>query len=191
MPESVHDPLFDMALKAAGVHVVKDKEVKVAKICKWWNRGFCRERDRCSYNHQIGDCQKHLNGGCTQRGCTTLRHRKLCRYFKTSLGCHRKESCQYLHTLEKDTMGIEEVDTEVVRETVEKDIQTEVEKKCSCEVDCEQSDVLIKVDKIICVLKRAKCSETEWKEYEQKVESEMDFKDLLEDLGKVIEAASR
>ena len=103
MPESVHDPLFDMALKAAGVHVVKDKEVKVAKRCKWWNRGFCRERDRCSYNHQIGDCQKHLNGGCTQRGCTTLRHRKLCRYFKTSSGCHRKESCQYLHTLEKDT----------------------------------------------------------------------------------------
>ena len=118
-------------------------------------------------------------------------HRKPCRYFKTSLGCHRKESCQYLHTLEKDTMEIEEVDTEVVRETVKKDIQTEVEKRCSCEVDCEQSDVLIKEDKIICVLKRAKCSETEWKEYEEKVESEMDFKDLLEDLGNVIEAASR
>ena len=88
-------------------------------------------------------------------------------------------------------MEIDEGDTEVVRETVEKDIQTEVEQKCSCEVDCEQSDVLIKEDKIIRVLKRAKCSEAEWKEYEEKVESEMDFKDLLEDLGKVIEAASR
>ena len=71
MPESVHDPLFDMALKAAGVHVVKDKEVKVSKRCKWWNKGFCRERDRCSYNHQIGDCQEHLNGGYTQRGSRT------------------------------------------------------------------------------------------------------------------------
>ena len=43
-------------------------------------------------------------------------------------------------------MEIEEVDTEVVRETVKKDIQTEVEKRCSCEVDWEQIDVLIKED---------------------------------------------
>ena len=40
-------------------------------------------------------------------------------------------------------------------------------------------------------MKRAKCSDLEWKEYEEKVESEIDLKDLLEDLGKVIEAASR
>ena len=66
-----------------------------------------------------------------------------------------------------------------MKETVEKDIQTEVEKKCSCEVYFEQSDVLIKEDKIICVLIRAKCSETDWKEYEEKVESKMDFKDLF------------
>ena len=200
MPLSVHDPLYDMALKAAGIGVLKD--VKVVKRCKWWNRGFCRERDNCSYNHQKGDCEEHLNGGCTQRGCTTLRHRKQCRYYNTSLGCHRGESCEYLHKLEKDTMESEAVDknlgsqgveAEVVTEKVEKEVQKEkeTEKNCNCEVDCESSDVIMKENKIICVLKRAKCSESEWKEYEEKVESEMDLKDLLEDLGKVIEAASR
>ena len=37
-------------------------------------------------------------------------------------------------------------------------------------------------------MKRANCSETKWKEYKEKVESEMDLKDLLEDLGIMIEA---
>ena len=33
--------------------------------------------------------------------------------------------------------------------------------------------------------KRAKCSVEEWEEYEEKVESEMQIEDLLEDLEKV------
>ena len=24
--------------------------------CKWWNRGFCRERKSCFYSHPVGDC---------------------------------------------------------------------------------------------------------------------------------------
>ena len=116
------------------------------------------------------------------------------------MGCHWKESCEYLHVLENNTIESEAVsinidsqdcDKELVKEMVEKEVQTEAENKCSCEKECDQSDVRIKEDKIICVMKRAKCSDTEWKEYEEKVESEMDLKDLLEDLGKVIEAASR
>ena len=41
------------------------------------------------------------------------------------------------------------------------------------------------------ILKRAECTKEEWKKYEDKVESEMDLEDLLEDLGKVLEAAKR
>ena len=40
-------------------------------------------------------------------------------------------------------------------------------------------------------MKRAHCSDDEWDEYEDKVESEMDISELLEDLGKVLEAADR
>ena len=46
-------------------------------------------------------------------------------------------------------------------------------------------------DKIVCILTRAQCTDEEWKEYEDKVESEIDLEDLLEDLGKVLEAAKR
>ena len=46
-------------------------------------------------------------------------------------------------------------------------------------------------DNIFCILKRSECSEEEWKEYAEKVESEMDLLDLLEDLGKVIKATER
>ena len=74
---------------------------------------------------------------------------------------------------------------------VDIEVQNKTEKQCYCEVKSEKSQVLIKDDKIILVLKRSKCSETEWKEYEEKVESEMSIQELLEDLGKVIEAASR
>ena len=56
---------------------------------------------------------------------------------------------------------------------------------------CETSKVKIEEDKIICILKRATCSEEEWKAYEEKVESEIELSELLEDLGKVIEAADR
>ena len=51
--------------------------------------------------------------------------------------------------------------------------------------------VHIEQDKVVCILKRAKCTEEEWDEYEEKVESEIDFEELLEDLGKLIEAANR
>ena len=54
-----------------------------------------------------------------------------------------------------------------------------------------KNKVHIENDKVICILKRAVCTEEEWKEYEDKVESEIDLEDLLEDLGKVLEASKR
>ena len=53
---------------------------------------------------------------------------------------------------------------------VNKEVQSEKEMICHCEVACENSEVLIKEDKIILTLQRSKCSETEWKEYEEKVQ---------------------
>ena len=62
---------------------------------------------------------------------------------------------------------------------------------CVCKGEVLKNTVHIDQDKVLCILKRAKCTEEEWDEYEEKVESEMDFEELLEDLGKVIEAANR
>jgi hypothetical protein len=186
--------------------VIVDKVKKHRRWWKWWNRGYCWEKEGCAYNHPPEDCKDHLKGGCTTRGCTSHRHRKMCKFFSGETGCHWGDRCQYLHIVDVNvTMGKEvrekrtersklvskEVQTQNYKETVDKKVQTENETKCHCEIECENSEVLMKEDQIILVLKRSKCSENEWKEYEEKVESEMSLPELLEDLGKVIEAASR
>ena len=73
----------------------------------------------------------------------------------------------------------------------EKETQTPKMKKCFCTKDFKTNEVNIFDDKVICILKRAVCSDEEWKEYEEKVDSEMELSELLEDLGKVLEAANR
>ena len=153
-------------------------------MCKWWNRGFCRERGACFYSHTKGDCQEHLKGGCTIKGCNTFRHRKKCRYFNTAVGCHRGESCEYLHEanintkvseVEERNQTVKEVQTKDINYMADKIVQTEFMKTCHCEIDSEKGEVLIKEDKIICVMKRAKCSDEERKDYEEKVQSEMEI----------------
>ena len=74
------------------------------------------------------------------KGATTSGTEK-CKYFKTDTGCHRGESCEYLHILEdisrineaegKNTSE-KEVQTENKSEVKDKDIQTEIEEKCLC-----------------------------------------------------------
>ena len=104
MFKEVLDPFFEVAMKAVGVESSrKDKEKYKNKIkrCKWWNRGYCREKGECSFTHTKGDCEEHLRGGCNTKGCNILRHRKQCKYFNTDTGCTRGETCEYLHRKNK------------------------------------------------------------------------------------------
>ena len=92
---------------------------------------------------------------------------------------------RHIHSANKNIQIGEKYDAK------DKEIQTEKEDTCLCEQKCETSKIKIEEDKVICILKRATCSEDEWLEYEEKVESEIELAELLEDLGKVIEAADR
>ena len=80
MPNEPLEQFDELARKAAGLEAVGTQvESKIeSKRCKWWNRGFCRVREKCSFSHVKGDCQEHLADGCTTKGCNTLRHRKRC-----------------------------------------------------------------------------------------------------------------
>ena len=90
MPSEPVDQFYELARKAAGLDAegTPGESKNESKRCKWWNRGFCRERKKCSFSRVKGDCQEHLAGGCTTKGFNTLRHRKRCRYFSTKQGCH-------------------------------------------------------------------------------------------------------
>ena len=124
MPQDVNDPLFEIALKAAGVDTGCNKSKDVvetvtsSKRCKWWNRGYCQKNLKCSYSHHEGDCQDHLKGGCTSKGCNTLRHRKQCRYLDSKSGGPRGAKYEYMHS-------VKEVSTKMKLEVAKRYIQTE------------------------------------------------------------------
>ena len=195
MSDEVIAPLMEVAMKAAGLESRdKEKERKEIKRCKWWNRGYCREKESCSFDHPSGNCEDHLKGRCRSKGCKILRHRKICKYFITDTECHRGETCEYLHEKDKDDNEKDEKDVEVLKtkyNNKEQDTQTLTEEKCICKEKCIVSKVQYEKDKVICIPKRAICSGEEWKDYEDKVESEMDLAELLEGLGKILEATNR
>ena len=87
--------------------------------------------------------------------------------------------------LEKETQ------TEQNPDTKENETQTDKTEMCVCKEDVKSNQVHFAEDKVICILKRATCSDGEWEEYKEKVESEMKLEELLEDLGKVLEATQR
>ena len=61
MSDEVIAPLMEVAVKAAGLESRdEEKEKKEIKRCKWWNRGYHREKESCSFDHPSGDCEDHL-----------------------------------------------------------------------------------------------------------------------------------
>ena len=106
MSNEVLEPLFEVAKRAAGLEckTAKETEVKNNKMCKWWTRGFCRKREKCSFLHEKGDCQEHLLGVYTIKRFNTLRHRKKCKHFSATEGCYRGKNCEYHQIEENDPM---------------------------------------------------------------------------------------
>ena len=117
---------------------VNDVEVKKFRRCKWWNGGFCREKKNCSFSHPLEDCENHLKGGCTTKGCKTKRHRKQCKYFNAESGCHRGESCEYLNQHEKVTEEKELEDKEEKNNYLQKLVQESKEKFEKLDIEIER-----------------------------------------------------
>ena len=59
--------------------------------CKYYNTGYCRNKDKCSYYHPRSDCKDH----CKNKECK-LRHRVLCRYGQYCYHYIRGQ-CEYVH----------------------------------------------------------------------------------------------
>ena len=51
---------------------------KTGKRCRYWNRGFCLEKEGCMFIHVNEDCEKFQEeGSCYGKACRK-RHRKKC-----------------------------------------------------------------------------------------------------------------
>ena len=120
-------PFLEKARKAESANVL-DEMTKLNELrrCKWWNRGYCQEKDKCSFFHPPEDCREHLNHRCTSKGCN-LSHRQTCMFFATEAGCHRGDLCAYLH---QEDPGVRDVvgDKKNEENDVTKDVEDFIEK---------------------------------------------------------------
>ena len=73
------------------------KNEKKMKICRYFNRGYCKYKNKCRFVHSQNICEEYLkNEKCGAKVCTD-RHPKKCRWIKTNVGCRRVSECEYLH----------------------------------------------------------------------------------------------
>ena len=75
---------------------VKDDD-KREKICRYFNRGYCKYKSRCRFTHSEELCQEYIKTEkCSRTSCTD-RHPKKCKWFEAGGYCKRDSQCEYLH----------------------------------------------------------------------------------------------
>ena len=77
---------------------VNQSQGRNLRKCKYFSRGFCKQRETCQFIHPKSICESFLlESKCYSKNCP-FRHPKNCRYWKNSPeGCKRGSLCQYLH----------------------------------------------------------------------------------------------
>ena len=84
-------------------HKVTESEKRSEKqniICRYHNKGFCREKTLCTFKHSESVCEIFLKDGkCFNRNCSS-RHPNNCKYEKQ--GCFRGNMCAYKHIDSKE-----------------------------------------------------------------------------------------
>ena len=95
---------------------VKEKDESVTeddntlkKICKYYNRGFCKSLDNCPFYHPTELCEKFKGDHiCVNFNCRK-RHPKKCRYWKLG-DCWRGDGCLYSHNLGQNDEHFKTID---------------------------------------------------------------------------------
>ena len=83
-------------LKRINEENVKIKPKLDHTVCKFNDRGYCRNKTSCEYLHQTSICQFFLKDGkCLQQNCPS-RHPKQCKYWRRGY-CFRGVQCKYRH----------------------------------------------------------------------------------------------
>ena len=96
--------------------------------CKYYNKGFCKEGNRCEFFHPQDNCQEfECSGQCSQGSSCKLRHPRKCRYWLRG-DCWRLENCVYLHNEEDfDKENIQTVDEDEVMTVSDDDYESKSE----------------------------------------------------------------
>ena len=67
------------------------------KKCRYYNRGYCKYKQKCKYSHPKEICKEYL----TRETCENIeccdRHPRVCKWIDSNEGCKRQKECDYLH----------------------------------------------------------------------------------------------
>ena len=76
------------------IKVTKEKE----EICRYYNKGHCKYRNKCRFYHPQNICKVYLESGkCVGKECSD-RHPKTCIYWlRNKTGCARNSDCDFIH----------------------------------------------------------------------------------------------
>ena len=79
-------------------------EKKTTRKCRYFNRGYCKYRERCRFYHSPNICKVYLEKGICRKNSCSDRHPRKCKYKEN---CPRYEQCQYLHV---ESEKVDEID---------------------------------------------------------------------------------
>ena len=86
--------------KETGDKLQKQNNIKQVqrKICRYYNKGHCKYRNKYRFFHPQNICKVYLESGkCVGKECSD-RHPKTCRYWsRNKTGCARNFDCDFLH----------------------------------------------------------------------------------------------
>ena len=86
------------------------------RICKYYNEGFCKFRDKCFFKHVMEDCKTK---DCKKDQCLK-RHPKRCKFFFLRKFCKFKIDCKFSHNSDsnddEDIKKVQHEITEIQRE---------------------------------------------------------------------------
>ena len=74
-----------------------DDKKKKDKKCKHFNVGHCKYKMKCRFTHPKEVCKEYSEGKCNDTINCPHRHPKPCKWFKSSSGCSRGETCDFSH----------------------------------------------------------------------------------------------
>ena len=91
-PYNSNNCVEDLEIK----YPIKHFKTSSMKVCRYFNRGYCRKREYCKYKHETKECSRHLEGQSCEAKFCYLRHRSSCKYWIQGF-CFRGKGCAYLH----------------------------------------------------------------------------------------------
>ena len=74
-------------------YYVTDKVKMSERICKFYNKGICHNKENCKYQHPTGICRMSV---CTFKQCNK-RHPEVCKFFMNYGFCKYNNNCLFRH----------------------------------------------------------------------------------------------